>query len=134
LLEAWFKPGNPKGAPSDPLVELYEELISSRGPFWSKAGDKLPLLPKGVQARLAGLRQELERLKKKPATLEIPRAVVAQDGGPKGTKHEGFKDAHIFIRGNPRNPGSVVPRGFPRILAGDTEKPITQGSGRLQLA
>jgi hypothetical protein len=27
-----------------------------------------------------------------------------------------------------------VPRGFPRILAGDTEKPITQGSGRLQLA
>jgi hypothetical protein len=134
LSAAWFRPGDQKGDPSDPLVELYEELISPRGPFWSRAGDKLLLLPKDVQGRLAGLRQELESLKKKPATLDIPRAVVVQDGGPKGTKHEGFKDAHIFIRGNPRNPGSVVPRGFPRILASDNEKPITQGSGRLQLA
>jgi hypothetical protein len=134
LIEAWFKPGDRKGAPSDPLDELYEELISPRGPFWPRAGDKLLLLPKDVQARLTNLRHELGSLKNQPATLEIPRAVVVQDGGPKGTKHEGFKDAHIFIRGNPRNLGSVVPRGFPRMLSGDTEKPITQGSGRLQLA
>src|SRR5262249_2247030 len=55
-------------------------------------------------------------------------------GGPKGTKHEGFKDAHIYIRGDPKRPGKLVPRGFPTILAGNNQRPITQGSGRLQLA
>ncbi len=57
-----------------------------------------------------------------------------QDGGPKGTRHEGFKDAHVFLRGNPKRLGATVPRGFPRILAGDRQERITKGSGRLQLA
>jgi Protein of unknown function (DUF1553) len=30
--------------------------------------------------------------------------------------------------------GELVPRRFPRIIAGDEQKPITEGSGRLQLA
>ena len=53
-----------------------------------------------VQARLIALKRELDELKKKPAH-EIPRAVVVQDGGPAGTRHEGFKDAQVYLRGNP---------------------------------
>ena len=60
---------------------------------------------------------ELDALKKKPPP-EIPRAVVVQDGGPKGTRHEGFKDAHVFLRGNPKRLGKTVPRGVPRVLLG----------------
>jgi hypothetical protein len=41
---------------------------------------------------------------------------------------------HVFIRGNPGNPGDEVPRQFPLILAGDHRKPFEQGSGRLELA
>jgi hypothetical protein len=82
---------------------------------------------------LAALRHELDALKKKPAPA-VPWAVAVQDGGPKGTPHEGFRDARVYVRGSPKSPGKTVPRGFPRALAGDRQAPITQGSGRLQLA
>jgi hypothetical protein len=72
-------------------------------------------------------------LKKKPP-VEIPQTVAVQDGGPRGTRHEGFKDAEIYLRGNPKKPGKIVPRGLPRILAGENQERITKGSGRLQLA
>ena len=78
-------------------------------------------------------RRELETLKKKPA-IEIPQAVAVQDGGPKGTRHEGFKDARLFVRGNHKKPGKTVPRGFPRILTIGQPARITEGSGRRQLA
>ena len=91
------------------------------------------MLPPKTRSRLDGLARELEVLKKKPAA-EIPRAVVVQDGGPKGTRHEGFKDAQVFLRGNHKRPGKTVPRGFPRVLAGGQPPRITEGSGRQQLA
>lgn len=89
--------------------------------------------PNEVRTRLASLRSELESLKKKP-TPEIPRAVVVQEGGPSGTKHEGFHDARVYLRGNPANLGKTVPRGFPKFLGGDHQPPIKQGSGRRELA
>ncbi len=74
-------------------------------------------------------------MKKKPAA-DIPRAVVVQDGGPKGTRHEGFKDSHVFLRGNPKRLGKTVPRGVPRVLlgAGEPQVRIKEGSGRRELA
>ncbi len=89
--------------------------------------------PAASQARLAALKRELDELKKKPPR-EIPRAVVVQDGGPKGTRHEGFKDAPVYLRGNPTKPGKTIPRGFPRILTGEHRVKITNDSGRRQLA
>src|SRR5262249_33939626 len=46
----------------------------------------------------------------------------------------GVHDVPIHIRGRYDRLGDVVPRRFPRVLAGDDQKPITDGSGRLQLA
>ena len=66
--------------------------------------------------------------------MEIPRGVVVQDGGVPGTRHEGFQDAAVFIRGNPANRGHVVPRGFPRVLVAGEPTPIGPGSGRRELA
>jgi cytochrome c553 len=42
----------------------------------------------------------------------------------------------VNVRGNPKNLGEEVPRGFPAVLAGTSgdPEPFTQGSGRLQLA
>ena len=40
----------------------------------------------------------------------------------------------IHLRGRYDRLGDVAPRRFPRLLAGDDQKPITEGSGRLQLA
>jgi hypothetical protein len=43
-------------------------------------------------------------------------------------------DGRVFIRGNARNPGEVVPRRFLEALAGPAPLSIAHGSGRLKLA
>ena len=112
---------------------LFDALIGSRGPFWRAAADRDAWLDDQARRRIDALHGELASLKQKPP-LEIPRAVVVQEGGVPGTRHEGFQDAAVFIRGNPANPGRVVPRGFPHVLAGDAQPPIAAGSGRRELA
>jgi hypothetical protein len=129
LRDAWFKPSPPR----DLIADLYDELLSPSGPFWVSADERMKLLGPELRTRLEALRQELEILKKKPP-LKVDEAVVVQDGGPKGTRHEGFKDANVFIRGDHKRLGPTVPRGFPRVLTGNRREPITTGSGRLQLA
>src|SRR5262249_42130797 len=42
--------------------------------------------------------------------------------------------AHVFLRGNPNNPGALAPAHFLSCLGGSDEKPFHDGSGRLELA
>src|SRR5207248_3759301 len=56
-----------------------------------------------------------------------PRAMVLQDLPSPVT-------ARVLLRGNPNNPGPVVPRQFLAVLAGAQRKPFTDRSGRLELA
>ncbi len=44
------------------------------------------------------------------------------------------RDLPVFIRGNPANPGTVVPRRFVEVLAPREARPFSQGSGRRELA
>ncbi len=117
------------------MTELYEELLSAHGPFWLAAEARRAMLPVTERSRLDALFGELDALKKKPSP-EAPRAVVVQDGGPKGTRHEGFKDSPIFVRGNPKRLGKTVHRDVPRVLRGQgkPELSIQKGSGRRELA
>ena len=133
LHKAWFQLDDPQPAPRDPLAALYAELLSSRGPFWATAADRLERLAPESRKRIEALNTELAALKEK-RPQEVPQAVACQDGGPKGTRHEGFQDAHVFIRGDHKKLGKVVPRGFPKVLTGEQYVPIAAGSGRLQLA
>jgi hypothetical protein len=133
LKDAWFNDADVEAPPADAVTELYDELLSARGPFGASADERKKRLPAEVQSRLAALGDELESLRKKPPFV-VPQAVVVQDGGPIGTRHEGFKDAVVFLRGDPKKLGKTVPRGFPRVLAGERQERITKGSGRLQLA
>ncbi|WP_422927876.1 DUF1553 domain-containing protein [Singulisphaera sp. PoT] len=43
-------------------------------------------------------------------------------------------DMHVFVRGNPAQPGDLAPRRFLRVLAGDEPPRFDKGSGRLDLA
>jgi cytochrome c551/c552 len=117
-------------APADPLFDL---LAGSRGPFWRPAGERDAWLGDDARARVSSLAAEQEALRQKPP-VEIPRGVVVQDGGVPGTRHEGFQDAAVFIRGNPANLGPIVPRGVPRVLAATDPMVIGPGSGRRELA
>jgi cytochrome c553 len=81
----------------------------------------------------AALQKELKELQKRPHPPSL-QAISVSDGGLAKGGFENFRDARIYIRGDPHNPGEVVPRGVPRALGGEKLEPITQGSGRLQLA
>ena len=71
---------------------------------------------------------------KDEAPPPLPTAHGILDGGVPGTMYAGLHDARIHVRGSYTRLGDVVPRRFPVILAGDQQTPITQGSGRLELA
>jgi hypothetical protein len=43
-------------------------------------------------------------------------------------------NARVLNRGNPGNPGAVVPRQFLEVLSGPKREPFKDGSGRLELA
>ena len=123
------------GACDRPISRALPRTDLGSGPFWIGAGARRARLPAAERSRLDGLFRELDALKKKPP-VDIPQAVVVQDGGPNGTRHDGFKDSHVFLRGNSTRLGKIVPRGVPWILLGDGQPPvrITRGSGRRELA
>jgi mono/diheme cytochrome c family protein len=83
--------------------------------------------------RLAALNKELDSLKAELAT-PMPTAHGIAEGGVPHSGYDGIADAHILKRGRYDQPDRVVPRRFPRILAGDDRRAITNGSGRLELA
>lgn len=57
----------------------------------------------------------------------VVRAMAVQDAARP-------RNSAVFIRGEAENKGEIVPRRFLEILAGETRRPFTNGSGRLELA
>jgi mono/diheme cytochrome c family protein len=76
---------------------------------------------------------ELLRLRAaEPAPIPFTNGVA--EGGVPHTAHEGVHDVAVHVRGRYDRLGAVVPRRFPRVLAGDEQPPIASGSGRRELA
>jgi hypothetical protein len=75
--------------------------------------------------RVAELRREWKQL---DATLppEPPMASAVRDGA--------MVNQRVFLHGDNNSPGEPVAKQFPVVLAGESQKPITRGSGRLELA
>jgi hypothetical protein len=65
-------------------------------------------------------------------------AQAAYDGAqPRAMAVEDVPDpvpVHVFLRGNPNNPGELAPPRFPSCLGGSESKAFQNGSGRLELA
>ena len=77
--------------------------------------------------------EELAELKKNPLP-PIEEADALIEGGVPESQFAGIHDCHVMIRGRYDRQQELVPRGFPRLLAGDDQPKITQGSGRVELA
>ncbi len=65
---------------------------------------------------------------------EFPLAIAMREGGMSGGLFPGIQDVPIHIRGSYTRLGPVVPRRMPRFLAGREQTPITNGSGRMEVA
>lgn len=105
--------------------------------------------PSDLKAKIAELEKEIARLQAEtpryhvataPAVVEAALFVEAEDGDEYGTKLEYIpgmaRDLPLHRRGDPNSPGEIVPRrflsAFPR--PDGKPRPLTQGSGRLELA
>ena len=70
-------------------------------------------------------------------TIEEASVFVMPDG-PDATKLDIRKrqprDLPVFRRGNPSNPGDIVPRRFLELFSSATSQPFQQGSGRREFA
>jgi hypothetical protein len=96
-------------------------------PLESLPADKADrLLNRADRNALRALTKKVEALKaNSPAA---PARAMAMADAPQPVQ------PHVFVRGNPANPGPAVPRQFLEVLAGKDRKPFTDGSGRLDLA
>jgi Protein of unknown function (DUF1553)/Protein of unknown function (DUF1549)/Planctomycete cytochrome C len=108
-------------------------ITDARSPFWIKSAEDERALPAERRDAIARLDGDINALKKVPAP-PIEYANGAEEGGVPGSPHAGVHDVRIHFRGRYDHLGDLVPRRFPEILAGANQKPITSGSGRLQLA
>ncbi|HLW68140.1 MAG TPA: DUF1549 and DUF1553 domain-containing protein [Gemmataceae bacterium] len=86
-----------------------------------------------LKARNRKLRDELRAMQSK-----IDKHLATHPGSPPRAMElvdaPSPMDPHIFLRGNPSNPGPKVPRQFLACVSGAERKPFTKGSGRLELA
>jgi mono/diheme cytochrome c family protein len=120
-------------AANSSVSKLYRDLTDPHSAFWAGAADVEKSFSAEIQKTLAAQESELALLRKNPPPA-LARANGIQEGGVEDSPHAGLHDVKIHMRGRYDHLGDLVPRRFPRLLAGDDQKPITQGSGRLELA
>ncbi len=60
--------------------------------------------------------------------------MAVQEGGTPGGLFPKIQDVPIHVRGSYAKLGPIVARHLPRFLAGRSQAPIREGSGRLELA
>jgi hypothetical protein len=113
--------------------QLYRDLTDPRGPFWASARKEQLGLSPDAKATLAKLSYDLSDLKKNPPP-PIEEADALIEGGVPQSRYAGIHDCPVMARGRYDRPGEIVPRGFPRLLAGDAPPPAMPDSGRLELA
>jgi len=102
------------------LTAAYDRLLSRLGPDDDRLRDAITG-PVPMPAELEAARRTIAR-----AIPESAYAMSSQDHQP--------HDVRLHQRGNHKNLGDEVPRGFLTVVAGEDQKPFRKGSGRLELA
>ncbi|MCC6420030.1 MAG: PSD1 domain-containing protein [Gemmataceae bacterium] len=126
-VEKRWQQAQPAKALPDVHAEAVRLLLYAPGTPTSLSPDDLrPFLDRAMRNTLTGLRQQVDKWRAS-STVAPPRAMVLQDR-PQPVQ------ARVLLRGNPNNPGPVVPRQLLGVLAGPNRQPFKDGSGRLELA
>jgi hypothetical protein len=108
-----------RGLPDRPKVDAEEDPLFAAATF-NGGPMELP-----DSQRVAILRKEFEQRQK-----ALPEAPALASAVCEGIPVE----QHVFQHGDHHNPGEPVAKQFPIILAGESQKPVEKGSGRLELA
>jgi hypothetical protein len=106
--------------------QLEHALDSIGCPLNIAVNEVEPFFNRADRNELNALKQKVDKFKASSPAAP-PRAMVLVDN-PQPV------NPRIFRRGNPNNPGDVVPRQFLAVLSPPERKPFQKGSGRLELA
>jgi hypothetical protein len=130
-----------------PLIpqERAKEAVAARAKLTSLEAKRKEIQDKdSVEAK--ALAQQISELKGSHPDVELPFAHVVRDASvyvmPDGSdatklvyREQEPRDLPVFRRGNPNNPGQVVPRRFLSLFVeNDQSESFRQGSGRKELA
>ena len=124
-----------------PLAEqivIARERVSQLEESLKPIKDKESEAARKLMAEIDQLRQSTPLFDARMAhTVEDASLFVLPDG-PDSTKLDVRKrqsrDLPVFRRGNPANPGELVPRRFIEVLSSETPQPFASGSGRREFA
>ncbi len=106
--------------------ELRLVLFASGAPPNLTSGEIEPLFNVAMSSRVRELQRQIDELDATHSGAP-PRSMALLDNTSPA-------NSHVFLRGNPGNPGVEASRGFLQLLAGTNRPAFTNGSGRLELA
>ena len=112
---------------TSPLHAAVQQLLVLNAPFWLKSP---PMLG---DSRVPAINREIKALETQLVN-PIEYAIGIQEGGVPTTEYAGIQDVRVHKRGEYSNLGDLVSRQMPALISGTSQRPITQGSGRLDLA
>jgi hypothetical protein len=119
------KPTFESGAFGTGDARFFADITGPEGAFGVRVTEQESLLSGESKLLLTVLRSELEAIKKE-VPPEPPMACAVAEG-------ESVQQ-RVLIRGNHQNPGDLVAKQFPVVLAGNSQPLIERGSGRKELA
>jgi len=114
------------------FAEIVDQLAAGKLALQADAAERIEILNWMLESAAAVAKSaELSKLQAErramEASLPTPRRALAMlDGTP--------VDEHVFIRGNHKKLGDVVPRRFLEVFGGQQSQAAKAGSGRLELA
>ncbi|MBI1354129.1 MAG: DUF1549 domain-containing protein [Acidobacteria bacterium] len=115
-------PAKPKFFAGDD--RFFSEVSGGKGPYALPTENRDEHLTAEAKQQLETLQAEQKQLEE--TAPKPPLANAVNEGKP--------VEQHVFLRGDPRQEGDLVPKRFPVVLAGERQTAIQDGSGRLELA
>ncbi len=115
------------------IDRLYRDLTEANSRFRTRLRSQPAPVSNETQSRLAQLRDELAGLRRNPPPPPAFAHGIREGGVPK-SDYVGIGDTQIQIRGRYDRLGEVAPRRVPALFDSPAQAPLTNGSGRLQLA
>ncbi len=104
---------------------FYTEVAAGKGPLTLPAKEPEKVYTEAARKKIDALKADLQKIKD-AAPPEPPFACAVAEDQP--------VEQRVFLRGNPDSKGDAVSKRFPTVLAGEGQAPISQGSGRMELA
>ncbi|MBC8113088.1 MAG: PSD1 domain-containing protein, partial [Candidatus Saccharimonas sp.] len=125
-------------SPTAELVREARHKVDSLKESLKKTKGKESEEAQQLQQQIVDLREATPYFDTPMAPTIEEASVFVMPDGPDATKldirRRQPRDLPVFRRGNPSNPGDIVPRRFLELFSSATSQPFQQGSGRREFA